>query len=325
MTIEPALYFYSERPTLKALANTNFEQVKACYPVPTFPQCRQPAVYVEATGILASGMLSTYKFVTLFFFYITSRNPATRKAIYFWFFGVLLNCFLFIMQLLRQELMELVYEVWNMIIVVFDIWPFLLVLQLILDVFGDTGAFTTFEVVACQGLIRLFWIYSLVFPATHVWFSFYHIQSLQRSAFLTPAYIMLGGFVVFFCHVVFRIFVCEKYIASFFIGPKSLVKFQVGAFIVAISLLAKIVFLVWFEIPPVSLEEFSLVVNVEDKLYYSTWFYCVTHGIVYVVPYILVALGANFTRPQSEGENNRTGEAPSESSRSSLRVLLLEE
>ena len=25
MTIEPALYFYSERPTLKALANTNFE------------------------------------------------------------------------------------------------------------------------------------------------------------------------------------------------------------------------------------------------------------------------------------------------------------
>ena len=266
------------------------------------------------------GLVSVYKFVTLFFFYISSRNPATRKAIYFWFFGVLLNCFLVVIQITRHSLQEMVYRIWNMVLVVIDMWPFLLVTQLILDVFGDTGAFTAFEVVACQGLTRLFWIYSLVFPAACIGLVFNEIQSLQRHVFFIPAYIMLFLFVVFFCHVVFRLFVCEKYIAAFFIGEKALLKFQIGVFVVAIALLLKMTFLVWFEVPPDSLEGFSIIVNIEEHVYAASLFYSLSHSFVYMVPYLVIALGANFARSRSE----IGPDTASDTSHSALTMMLLE-
>ena len=294
--------------------------VRACYPRPSFPECEQPAVYLEMLSALFLGLVSVYKFVTLFFFYISSRNPATRKAIYFWFFGVLLNCFLVVIQITRHSLEEMVYRIWSMILIVVDMWPFLLVTQLILDVFGDTGAFTAFEVVACQGLTRLFWIYSLVFPVATMWLVFYGVQILQRNAFLIPSYIILFLFVAFFCHVVFRLFVCEKYIAAFFIGEKALLKFQIGVFVVAIALLLKMVFLVWFEIPPDSLEGFSIIVSFEEHIHASTVFYSLSHSFVYMVPYLVIAMGANFARSRSEiGPDTH-----SESSHSALTMMLLE-
>lgn len=281
-----------------------------CFPAPSFPQCAQALVFIETILIVVAAFASTYKFMTLFFFYVSSRNPATRKAMYFWFFGVLLTCFLLIMQVLRRALESSgMNHIWTVFIGVLDMWPFLLVTNLIIDVFADTGAFTGFEVTLCLNMIKVFWIYSVMLPVIHIWFNIEGAAELQRSAFLAPAYIITALFVIFFAYVTLRIFICEKYIASFFIGASALVKFQFGMLFVILALFLKIALLVWYIIPPNSLDVFWFMPKWKEEVGRATTFFSVTHSLIYVVPYILVALGANFTRTKETGEASQSASA----------------
>ena len=258
------------------------------------------AMYVQISITILVAIYSCFKFITYFFssFHNKSQSP---KAMYFWILGTFLNCFLTIysscLSILRQSYLESTYRVFLSIL---DMWPFMVVILLALDVLNETEALSNFEIRLITKMVQMNFIYSICLPFFNV-FYLAQLKDLSRLAFINISYIPLSIFMVFVSYVFIRIFICERSTTALFFGAGALRTFQIGTFLLILSLFGKIILLYLNYIPPYYLLDYlfyDYATGSQKSAKYAFEF--MFNIIIYIVPYLLIAAGAGYTKKKEE-------------------------
>ena len=253
---------------------------------------------------------TNYQFIKYFFLALKNKTKQ-NKAMYFWLSGLLLFCFLIIYQSLDYGVFSTILEgsensnvikpsirpIFQVILTLFDMWPFIVILLLALDIFRETSVFTRYELVLIPNTVKCFSIYNIIYFLFFIRFFLYDMSDTTTKLFCQISYIFYYLFLLFVIYVFARIFIVEKAITCLFFGQITLYKFQIGFLLLFLFLIFKMFLIITNNIPPINPLRTSVLDGNKES---SQLFYCFStilqKSLAYIFPFLCIALGASYSR-----------------------------
>jgi len=273
-----------------------------CFSIPSMLECKSLVLQIRTVVFISFILFYLYQFVSLFQIFFRSPQSSVRSAVYFWFFGFVtcITCQLILLNSAEFEQSPLKTFCWSLCSA-FDHCPFMFMLNYLVNSYEVCQIFGNIELNIIHFISKVIVLVGFIPPIIYI--------SVPEDSSYDSAYKFIPHFITclmtavsdtFFLYTMFRMFVTENAQLKPYLGNTIIKIYQRGLFILSFILFIRNGLLIVGAVPHYAYRLFFYTKDPDSMRQLFVADYCMVDFVVYVFPYVILAIGVNLNMDRME-------------------------